>query len=115
MPTQSEGIRNYQRMTKQIRDRLDSYARTAWKSLGTYRDSDIDRLVELIVPQILAGERTMANLTDAYLSGLAGHAAIGVDTTAVSGRALRGVPPEDVYRRPGKTVWNELSKGKSVV
>lgn len=111
MPTPPEVIRNYQTASAAIRDRLERFARRAWASLGEYRDADIDRLVELIAPQVLAGQRTMAQLTDAYLSALSGHAAVGIDLAAVTGS--RGVPIDEVYRRPGVTVWTALAAEKT--
>lgn len=112
MATPSEQIRAYQKATQLVRDRLRLVARTAWWSLPAYRDADIDSLVNLIVPQVMAGQRTIAQLTDTYLSGLALNVAQGIDEAAVTG-AVRGVPMDEVYRRPGKTVWNDLSKGKA--
>jgi hypothetical protein len=109
--TEVDQIRSYQTATRRVRERLTLFARTAWTGLGSYRDADIDRLVDLIVPQVLAGQRTIAQLTDAYLSGLAGATAQGITLDAVSGTAVRGVPLDQVYRRPATTVYTSLSSG----
>lgn len=111
MPTEQQQILAYQRAVRMIRDRVITFATTTWVGLGAYRDADIDRLIRLVVPQVLAGERQVAQLTDAYLSTLAGTPRAGVDRDTVSGAALRGVDPTEVYRRPGVTVWTELSNG----
>lgn len=107
-------IRSHQAQVRQVRERVLLFARTAWAALGSYRDADIDRLVSWVVPQVLAGERRIAQLTDAYLSTLVGMPPVGVDPTAVSGIALRGVDPREVYQRPGKSVWIALANGATV-
>ena len=94
-----------------VRSRVESYAQLAWVGLGSYRDADIDRLVGLIVPKVLAGQRQIANLTDGYLAALGGARA-GVEPKLVTGAAVRnGAEPEDVYRRPAKTLYTKLSEG----
>lgn len=114
MPSQRDVVRNYQRASVDIRKRVERVARRAWGSLDNYRKADIDRLVDMVLPQVLAGEKTAAQLTDAYLSSLAGVAARGVDERQVTGAALRGVDPDQVYRRPAKEVYMALSDGKSL-
>ena len=94
-----------------VRSRVESYAQLAWVGLGSYRDADIDRLVGLIVPKVLAGQRQIANLTDGYLAALGG-VRVGVEPKLVTGAAVRnGAEPEDVYRRPAKTLYTKLSEG----
>ncbi|MCM2391702.1 hypothetical protein [Streptomyces albipurpureus] len=62
----------------------------------------------------------MASLTASYLETLYRESEaddahpIDLDFDAVTGRALRDVDPEEVYRRPFKEVWNALSKGESL-
>lgn len=115
MASQADVVRNYQAAASRVRNRVEAYARTAWRSLGSYRDADIDRLVELIVPQILAGQRQIAALNDTYLATLARSAPIGVDLAAVTGAAVRGgAEPADVYRRPAVTVYTALASGVPV-
>jgi hypothetical protein len=84
----------------------------AWRSLDGHRDTDIERFVSLVVPLVLAGERTIAQLTHGFL------VQAGVDpeplrTSDVTGVATRGADPAEVYRRPGVTVWTALSRGAS--
>lgn len=102
----------HQAAVAQVRARLTRFAELTWANLGGYRDGDIDRLVELMVPRFLAGQRQIAGLTDAYVAALAGQPTLGVDVALISGSAVRlGADPEDVYRRPGITVYTALSKG----
>lgn len=107
---ESKELLGYQAAVEQVRARLSRVADTVWAGLGSYRDADIDRLVRLVVPHVRAGQVQVANLTAAYFRALG--AAAPVDAAVVTGG--RGVPAEDVYRRPGTTVYTELAQGKPV-
>ncbi|MET7939627.1 hypothetical protein [Streptomyces sp. NPDC005302] len=68
------------------------------------------------LPMILAGERQIAKLTSSYLQQLykevdASAGRVALDLDAVTGTALRGVDPVEVYERPFKTVWTALGNG----
>jgi hypothetical protein len=109
----------YSAAVAEVRRRVAAYAEAAWGSLdGSYRDADIQRLVGLIVPQVLAGQLHIANLTSVYIAAVAGDnaghhiAAVPVDPGAVQNG--RGVDPEVVYTRPGIEVYTALSNGKSI-
>lgn len=71
-----------------------------------------------VLPTVLGAQRSIASLTDAYLSQVSalvvgGSAApLGIPTAEVSGAALRGVDPRDVYRRPAVELYTSLSEGK---
>ncbi|MEU7243428.1 hypothetical protein [Streptomyces sparsogenes] len=69
------------------------------------------------LPIILAGQRQVASLTATYLEQLykdiAGKPSrVSLDLDTVTGRALRGVDPTEVYERPFKEVWTALSDGE---
>lgn len=100
----------YQAASEQVRARLLTFTNTAWDSLGSYRDRDIDALVKLVVPRVQAGQIQVANLTAAYFREIGGSAP--VDAKLVTGG--RGMPADEVYRRPANTVYTKLSQGASV-
>lgn len=107
-------IVGHQQAARAVRDRVERYAKLAWAGMAAHRDADVDRLVEMLVPQVLAGQRQIANLTDAYIATLAGTAPVGVDPELVTGSAVRiGAEPEEVYRRPAGTVYGALAEGKA--
>jgi hypothetical protein len=120
MPTPPEVVRTivtYQDRTAAIRTRVETYARTLWGSLGSWRDDDITRLVAQIVPVVGGAQMQMVALTDAYLNAIATAAGLPMPAAAtparsVTGTATRGVDPREVYRRAGVTVWTALSEGK---
>lgn len=99
---------SYQQAVEQVRNRLLKAANRLWFSMGAYRDSDIDRLVALVVPHVQAGQLQVANLTEAYFQAVGARA--GIDVQYVTGG--RGVPADDVYRRPATAVYTALSNDK---
>lgn len=102
-----------------IRVRIERFISTVWAGLGSYRDADITRFVNVVLPVVLGAQQQVAALTDAYLAALAASVLgtpvreTGVKVKAVTGEALRGVSPQEVYRRPGIQVWTALSLGKT--
>ncbi|MFE5159159.1 hypothetical protein ACFRNT_11605 [Streptomyces sp. NPDC056697] len=69
------------------------------------------------MPVILAGQRQVASLTATYLEQLYKDIAnetrrVNLDLDGVTGKALRGTDPEEVYGRPFKDVWTALSNGE---
>lgn len=79
---------------------------------GSYRDADMTRFVSLAAPIVSAARRQSASLTTAYLSQQirAGGGMLG-KPVPIDTDGLRGVPIADVYQRPNRTIWNELSNG----
>lgn len=102
----------------QVRSRVLAFIERTWTGLGSWRDRDIDRFVTAVTPVVLSGERQIAQLTNAYLAQFASSVLgapfrpTSIDPATVSGAALRGVDPAEVYRRPGVTTWTALSNGK---
>lgn len=91
----------------------------SWTDLRSWRDADVRTFQRQTLPVILAGERQIATLTASYLEqrhrdmGLRGPR-VNLDLDSVTGQALRGVDPADVYERPFKEVWTALSDGVSL-
>lgn len=94
----------------QIRDRLVEFSTSLWGGLGSWRDADVDRFVEQIVPRVQSGEMAVARLTDSYLATVTETATVGVTDLSM---IRNGVTPEEVYRRPAKTLYTELAAGKT--
>lgn len=91
-----------------------------WAQLGSYRDADAQRFLVMALPFIQAGQQHASALTSAYLSrtlsNLAGqNVPVAISSSDVTGTALRGVDPVDVYMRPFQQVWTELSQGRPLV
>ncbi|MFG3014295.1 hypothetical protein ACGFZB_28530 [Streptomyces cinerochromogenes] len=90
----------------------------SWSGLGSWREADVRRFQRQALPVILAGERQIANLTASYLEQLYRDVdtrgpRVRLDLDAVTGKALRGVDPVDVYERPFKQLWTALSEDTS--
>ncbi|MER7922188.1 hypothetical protein ABTY96_03455 [Streptomyces sp. NPDC096057] len=88
----------------------------SWKGLRSWRDADAKAFQRRTVPIILAGERQVATLTASYLEQLYKEIddkakRVALDLDAVTGTALRGVDPYDVYDRPFNEIYAALSDG----
>ncbi len=89
----------------------------SWAGLGSWRDADAARFRRTTLPIILAGERQIASLTTSYLEQLYRDMGergprVSLDLDTVTGQALRGVDPVDVYERPFVEVYTALSNGE---
>lgn len=103
-----------------LRQRVTSFVERAWGSLDSWRDADIDRFVNAVVPVIEAGQVQTAALTDAYLAAVESTITglpvrpVGIPANLVIDEAVRGVATDAVYARTGPTVWTALSQGAPV-
>jgi hypothetical protein len=92
----------------------------AWDALDSWRGTNAAWFVRAAVPIVQAGARQVANLTGAYLAQYAAQhfggsfRPVPLDLDTVTGTALRGVDPAEVYLRPFRTLWTTLSQGKSL-
>lgn len=115
-PRPEQVILGYQAAVQRVRKAIEEYALLAWGSSG-YRDADVNRLVQLLVPKVQAGQLKVANLTASYIASIAtlkaGRtvAAVPVDRALVLG--ARGIEAAEVYRRPAVTVYTALAAGKT--
>jgi len=109
---------NYDRQVADVRARVGSYAKRLWGGSPSYRDADADRIIALLVPRVEAGQARIAQLTDAYIARVVaselGGGIVRGTVADVSTEALRGVPADEVYRRPFVTAYTELSQGSTL-
>lgn len=106
----------YAAVATALRERLLAFVTAAFEALGSYRDADADQFVERILPVVLGTQQQMATLTDGYLAQVVADL-LGVAPVPAGVRLaqdLRGVPPDEVYRRPFVQVWTALSNGKDL-
>lgn len=121
MPTPPDVVRaivSHQDAINQVRQQVETYARTLWNGLDAYRDADIAAMVDAITPVSLGAQQRIVALTDTYLAAIAEATGFprppATVARTVTGDALRGIPPREVYRRAGATVWSKLAEGRSV-
>ncbi|EFE74567.1 hypothetical protein K7395_24760 [Streptomyces filamentosus] len=107
----------YDSLSASLRDRLIGFVLDAFDSLGSYRDADAALFIERVLPIVLGVQQQLGQITDAYLSAVIADMMGGAAAPAgvAVAEELRGVPPEDVYRRPFVQVWTALSRGHDVV
>lgn len=103
----------YDALSGSLRDRLIGFVLDAFDSLGSYRDADAALFIERVLPVVLGVQQQLGQITDAYLSAVIADMMGGAAAPAGAALSdeLRGVPPEDVYRRPFVQVWTALSRG----
>lgn len=101
-----------------IEHRVTNFVRSSWNSLGSWRDADIAKFARQVAPIIEGAQARVGSLTDAYLSTIESIitdsrvATLGVPSELMTTESLRGVPVNEVYQRPGLTIYNGLSEGK---
>lgn len=101
----------YSAQNKAIRLRVEQFAAARFAA-RQYRDADLAKFINEVVPVILAGRRQVASLTDAYLAQVLGIQGIKMlSRPMLDTDALRGVDPAEVYARPFVTVRTKLSEG----
>jgi hypothetical protein len=102
-----------------IRQMVTAAVLQAFNGLGSWRDADIARFVDTVLPIVAGAQRQMGSLTEAYLSAaiadMLGEAVRPAGGTPLTGAALRGgTKPAEVYARPIRTVWQALADGKDL-
>lgn len=109
MPTRLE--RSYQTTARRVRNRVERFA-VARFGAGQYRDADLERFVAEVVPVVLAGQRQIAALTNAYLTRLLASQIPRVHRVTYGNvEYSRGVDPAQVYARPYVEVRTKISEG----
>jgi hypothetical protein len=107
-------------LTGRLRAEVDAFLGRRWSAMDSWRDADMAKLLNDVVPYMTAAERQMVDLTNA---GLASAEAAAAGTAFrprppryqdLTGAALRGVEPTDLYMRAQMVLNYELSKGKSL-
>lgn len=109
-------ILRYQQRYGVLRAQTVQRVEAAWQRFGGLDDAAADRFVAAVVPIVETAEVSTARLLAAYLQALSGQATgssptLTVDPAAVSGEVLRGVPTDEVYRRPVVTARKAASEG----
>lgn len=108
----AELLAGYRARVQLVTQRVVGAASSVWTSLPDYRDPSIDGFVGKVVPVVMAGQNTIASLTDSFFGQL--YVAAGLSGKALGskrGTYPRNADPLEVYRRPAKTVYYELSIG----
>jgi hypothetical protein len=103
----------YAAQVKTTRARVEQFVQGRFAA-GQYRDEDLVRFLNQVVPVVKAGQRQVSALTDAYLSRVLTEA-LGAPIAPrgpIDTSMLRGVPDDTVYTRPFVTVRTELAAGK---
>lgn len=109
----------FTRTRRTISERLAAALVALWQSLGSWHRPDADEFTDAAVPLVRGAQRTLADLTAAFIADLVEQilgrpvTPPGVpDDAAMDLR--RGTTPFEVYQRPFQTVWYELSQDRDL-
>lgn len=89
-----------------------------WESLTSWRDADAERFAAQATPVVAGAQQATATYTAAYLARMAAEMTGSplrmpdVRPSSFVGEAVRPVPPSEVYQRPFKQIWTDLSQDK---
>jgi hypothetical protein len=99
--------------TVELRSALLEAVLELFRRLTSWRDADADEFVAAAVPMVQGAQQAMARITDSYMAAILSDL-LGEDIEPLGfslGEDLRGVPAEEVYRRPFTQIWTDLSEG----
>lgn len=90
-----------------------------FRSLGFWGKDNIGNWIDKSVPIVLEAENIVADIAESYIDIqlqdlLSEFSTATIPRDRVTGKATRGVPPEDVYARAFKPVWQGIGSGLSV-
>lgn len=109
---------NYDRQVLTTQRQVLSFVTRSWGALSSFRDADADRFIAKVAPRVEAGQKRVAELTDAYIARVsADELGAPIKRGQIAGSTtadLRGVTAEEVYRRPFASIYKELATGASL-
>jgi hypothetical protein len=117
VPTPNEWLKGYQGAIAQLRNRTVGAASSVWLQLPNYRDSNIERFKELVVPIVHGAQIQTANLTAGFQQAINRERGANVPLTLLDRAQIlepRGVAASVVYQRPANTVYTALSENKTM-
>lgn len=97
----------YQAQHGRLLERLDALVASVWLNLGTWNDTDLAAFVAEIEIVTGAAHAAVTRAVDAYVARLTRTAPVGLEPVG----NLRGLPPEDLWRRPFLDTWTSLKDG----
>jgi hypothetical protein len=115
--TNRELTDGYLAITSRLVNNAGILAANSFRNLGSWRDSDVQRYINGLMPALDGIKRQSASLTTSYYREIARNqdrdfTVPSVAATALTTEALRrGVGAEIVYQRPFVDLWTAIKKG----
>jgi len=88
-----------------------AYLATTWRALPDMSEDTAWQWAAGVVPVMERTQGLVAGATDSYVSLATGEPAMGLAAEDFTTEKLRGVPGAEVWTRPPREVWWQLSKG----
>jgi hypothetical protein len=117
LQVERHAILTHQEAVQRVRAKVKDFVTRQWNGLTAWRDADIEAFTQAVVPVVESGMRSVAQLTDAYLASMArmaGKTPLPAGLPPGYEELRQGVSIQEVYTRPGVTVWTALSEGKTI-
>jgi hypothetical protein len=99
-----------------LANRILALIEREWSSLGSWDSADVDRFLTRVIPIVSGGQKMTARMVDVHVSqiltDMTGEQVSTVGITNADLEDLRGVPMQEVYRRPFVKVWEALKEGE---
>ena len=117
MPPADDLAAAYSLRYNQLRVSAGRAGLKAWRTLGSYNEADIPALNDAVLPVLAGAQRLTVSLADGYVAASVAESTgqptrpAGLDPERHTTTILRGVPVEEVYRRPFVEVWSGLKEG----
>ncbi len=113
-------VDGYHKVTATYLDTAAQVARASFLNLGSWRENDIERYIDQVIPTLNNAKRNMATYTTTFygqIAQLSGEKFVTPDilNNELTTSALRnGVSENAVWSRPFKSMWTSLSKGEDM-
>lgn len=117
MPSPDAILRGYNSAVGRLIDDTVRAVSTVWLGLPNYRDDNIDQFVGLVTPLVRGSGREMARFTAAFHRSINAERGDDVPMALLPREVTnnpRGVPAEEVYRRPASSVYRSLARGNNL-
>ena len=108
---------NFTQLFAALRASIVQQLLAVWFGLSNYRDPMTEEWMGVALPTIEAAKETSVTATQVYMTmqmeaaGVEDPSFSEVNMALILAALRDGVPDEEVYSRPFKTVWDALSKG----
>ena len=108
-PQQRRLVQAHRRSLTELRNVTSNRVRALFDRLDSYRDADVAPFVESVIPVVQRSQEGAARLRAAMVARAVGAPTPTLDLERVTGAAVRnGTPPEVVYTRPFRQLWQDL-------
>jgi hypothetical protein len=105
----------FQTYLRSLSRSTQAYLAVTWEALPGMTEAIAWDWAAQVAPVVERAQGLVAGATDSYVSIATGEPAAGLAAEDFSSEKLRGVPAAELWTRPPREVWWQLSKGAAFV